>query len=183
MTPETRERLGSYGLTQRRTVFATQDGLETVARNVYDVGHERVLWDDVMMVTRHREHGWSAIIVGFLIAAFFIGIAVAIMLGSTDAWIVALIFFGMGFPFLFVALSRLFLGVDVVTVYGRRSSTSIRWIYRKARAVETYTLIIARARAAQRHLEQQIRAEEAAYQVATTEMPPLPDDFAPPAES
>ena len=61
------------------------------------------------------------------------------------------IFFGaFGLPALIAFLTRLLLGVDVVTVFGRRSKTNLRFALRKQRAREVYGTICAAVRNAQR---------------------------------
>jgi hypothetical protein len=162
------------GAAQRRKIYETPDGLETVSSDMYDVAQQRVLWEDVQFVTLHKEIGWSFVIVNGLPLLFFFGLMVMMLFAPNDGWQVGLVFFALGFPFLVAILTRVLLKVDVVTVHGRRSRTAMRWTFRKAKARAAYAMIVARAHDAQRRLAQQIRAEEAEYVEATTEMPELP---------
>ena len=111
---------------------------------------KRVLFNDVLMVTIHREKGIFYLVLTALIALFFLGIAILIVSLNVDAWPAALFFGIFGLPFLIAFLTRLLLGVDVVTVFGRRSKTDIRFALRKQRAREAYGTICAAVRNAQR---------------------------------
>jgi hypothetical protein len=82
------------------------------------------------------------------VAAFFLGIAMVIVGANVDLWPAALFFAVFGFPALVAFLARLLLGVDVVTIFGRRSKASIRFTWRKRRAREVYGVICAAVRSA-----------------------------------
>ena len=174
-TPPARKLLGrNNGAAQRRKVYETPEGLETVSSDMYDVAQQRVLWEDVQFVTHHKEIGWPFVVVNGIALLFFFGMMVLMLFAPGSGWEAALVFFILGFPFLAAVLTRVLLKVDVVTVHGRRSRTAIRWTFRKAKARAAYAMIVARAHDAQRRLAQQIRMEEADYVEATTEMPELP---------
>ena len=147
----TRRVLGrSRSLGSRATIYQGADALEIEVSEQYEVVEKRVLFDDVLMVTIHREKGVFYLILTALVALFFLGIAILIVSVNVDAWPAALVFGAFGLPALIAFLTRLLLGVDVVTVYGRRSKTDLRFALRKQRAREAYGTICAAVRNAQR---------------------------------
>lgn len=148
---ETRKLLGkSRQFGSRATIYQGADALEIEVLEQYDVVQKRVLFDDVQMVTIHREVGAAYLAITALIALLFLGIAILIVSIEFDAWPAAIVFAAFGLPALIAFLVRLFLGVDIVTVFGRRSKTDLRFALRKQRAREVYGTICAAVRNAQR---------------------------------
>jgi len=131
-------------------IYQGADALEIEVNEQYEVVEKRVLFDDVLMVTIHRELGAAYLFLTAILALFFLGIGILIVSVSFDAWPVAAVFAVFGLPALIAFLTRLFLGVDVVTVFGRRSKTDLRFGLRKQRAREVYGLICAAVRSAHR---------------------------------
>lgn len=140
----------SRSLGSRATIYQGMDALEIEVSEQYDVVEKRVLYDDVLMITLHREKGVFYLVLTAVIALFFLGIAILIVSVSFDAWPAAIFFGAFGLPALIAFLTRLLLGVDVVTVFGRRSKTDLRFALRKQRAREAYGTICAAVRNAQR---------------------------------
>jgi uncharacterized integral membrane protein len=175
---ETRKLIGkSRQFGSRATIYQTDDALESEAFEQYDVVQKRVLFDDVLMVTIHREIGAAYLAITATIALFFLGFGVMIATISTDAWPVALVFAAFGLPALIAFLTRLLLGLDVVTVLGRRSKLNIRFALRKQRAREVYTQICAIVNSAHRRSEHQLRRQQAAAANEADrgdELPPTP---------
>jgi len=148
---QTRKLLGkSRSLGSRAIIYQGVDALEIEVNEQYEVVEKRVLFDDVLMVTIHRELGAVYLAVTALIALLFLGIAILIVSIDVDAWPAAIVFGAFGLPALISFLTRLFLGVDIVTVFGRRSKTDLRFALRKQRAREVYGTICAAVRSAQR---------------------------------
>jgi hypothetical protein len=148
---DTRKLLGrSRSFGSRATIYQGEDALEIEINEQYDVVQKRVLYDDVLMVTIHREFGAAYLVVMGVIALIFLGIATLIVSLSFDAWPAAVIFAIFGLPALIAFLVRLFLRLDVVTVFGRRSKTNLGFALRKQRAREVYGKICAAVRNAQR---------------------------------
>ena len=140
----------SHSIGARAAIYRVEDGLEIETSEQYDIVQRRVLFDDVLMVTIHRETGPLYLILTGSLAAFFLGIGFLILNVNVDAWPAALMCGVFGAPALMAFLIRLFLGVDVVTIFGRRSKANIRFALRKARAREVYGAICAAVRAAHR---------------------------------
>jgi hypothetical protein len=180
VSPQARKPIGSYkSMVSREVVYETPDGLEIETRDQYDVARKRVLYEDVLLVTFHREAGIAFLIVTGLFGVFFFGMA-AVLVRSGEAGIAAGAFFAIiGLPFLFAFTVRLLFKVDVVTVFGRRSKATMRFSFRKQAARQTYGSICARVRQVHRQLEQQYAAAEPAVPAAETadEPPPLPPPF------
>jgi hypothetical protein len=134
----------------RETVYQTADGLDVESNQQYEIVERRVLFDDVLLVTLHRYVGIAYPLVTGLFAAFFIGIGILILSINVDSWIAAAIFGAIGAPFLIALLLRVMFGVDVITVFGRRSKAILRFGLRKKRAREVYGQVCAAVRNAQR---------------------------------
>ena len=148
---EPRQLIGkSHTLGARAAVYQVHDGLEIETSEQYDIVQRRVLFDDVLMVTIHREIGPIYLFITGSLAAFFLGIGMVILSVNIDAWPAALVFGVFGAPALLAFLIRLFLGVDVVTIFGRRSKANVRFSLRKKRAREVYGAVCAAIRAAHR---------------------------------
>lgn len=136
----TRVLLGkARSLGSRATIYEAEDGLEIEVNEQYDVTQKRVLYDDVLMVTIHRETGLTFLVITGLWAAFFILIGSLILSISADVWPVSAVFYAIALPAVIGFFQRLFFGIDVVTVFGRRSKTAMRFAFRKRRARMVYT--------------------------------------------
>jgi hypothetical protein len=135
-------------LGSRAAIYEAEDGLEIEINEQYEVTQKRVLYDDVLMVTIHREMGAAFLVITGLWAAFFITIASWILSLDRDVLPVAVVFYGIAAPAAIAFLLRLVLGVDVVTVFGRRSKTAMRFALRKRRARQVYASICAVVRKA-----------------------------------
>jgi hypothetical protein len=148
---DTRKRLARWRTAvSSESVYQTADGLEVESNQQYEIVERRVLFDDVLLVTMHRYVGVAYPLVTALIAAFFIGIGILILSINVDSWIPAAIFGAIGAPFLIAFLIRIVFGVEVITVFGRRSKAVIRFSLRKKRAREVYGQVCAAVRNAQR---------------------------------
>lgn len=155
-----RELVGAeFGWSGRSLVYLTDDAVEVDERDGYDIIRSRVYLDDVLMVTHHRYHGIAALSVlgvGALLSAW---ITLTVAQHEPEAGlVVGLIVFA---PFAVGFLVRLILGVDRVAVFGRRTSASMRYGFRKRRAREVFEKIASRVRDAQAALASAIAREEA----------------------
>ncbi|HYC58542.1 MAG TPA: hypothetical protein VEK79_03165 [Thermoanaerobaculia bacterium] len=148
---EPRKLLGqSRAVGSRAMVYQVADGLELEVNEQYDVVHKRVLFDDVMLVTIHREIGMTYLLTTGFVTAFFFGFAFLFLVIDINAWMLAATFAVLGLPTAIMMLMRWFTGVIVVTVFGRRSKAAIHFTRRKDRAREVYGSICAAVRNAQR---------------------------------
>jgi hypothetical protein len=177
MTPP-RTRIGSSARAfGRESVYELPDGIEIEATENYEVIRRRVLFEDVLLITYHREIGFWFVILSGLVGAFFLFIGVLIVSAQRtgNAWLYLTPWLVMAFPFLLAAALRAILGVEVISIFGRRSKAQIRFTFRKQRAREVYGRILARVRQAQKALENEIAAS------AVAEMPAVPEVPMPPA--
>jgi len=154
----------------RSSVYENADGLEIEANEQYETLQRRVLFEDVVLVTLHREIGWGYVLAHSAIAFVFLLIAGSLFAAAAPI-AVTLIFTAFGAPSLVLAIVRMIVKVDVVTVFGRRSKAAIRFPFQKRRAREVYGRICARTR----QVQTQLAAENA--EPAT---PAPPESFAPP---
>ncbi len=166
-----RTRIGSSARAfGRESVYELSDGVEIESTDNYEVIRRRVLFEEVLLITYHREMGFWFVILNGLVGGFFLfmGVVVASTQRSGSVWPWLTPWLVMAFPFLVAAALRAILGVEVVSIFGRRSKAQIRFTFRKRRAREIYGRILARVRQAQRALENEIAASAAA------EMPAIP---------
>jgi hypothetical protein len=151
-----RRRIGRWNdLATRQIVYETDNGIEIDEVDHFELQRKRVFFEDVLLVTKHHYTG-----VGFVVTTLLIGIAfVAIGLLTRESVAIG-IFTAFAAPFLLAAIVRVALGVEVVTVFGKRSRARMRFTFRKAAANRVYAEITAKARDAQRRLEAELRAAE-----------------------
>ena len=171
-----RTRLGSSARAfGRESVYELPDGIEIEATENYEVIRRRVLFEDVLLVTYHREIGIWFVILNGLVGGFFLfmGVVVVSTQRTGNVWPYLTPWLVIAFPFLAAAALRAILGVEVISVFGRRSKAHIRFTFRKQRAREVYGRILARVRQAQKALENEIAASVVAEMPAV----PMPPTF------
>jgi hypothetical protein len=156
----------------RQIIYRTPLGIEVDELDHFEVVRKRVFYDDVLLVTLHRQQTWGFLVLAAIVVLLFGGLAVvakdvaplAMTLGAVAA--VALVF----------ATIRLLYQIEVVSVFGRRSKASIRFGFRRARAARMFNEICANVAAAQRRLAREIAANEPPEaRVPAEEMPPMPE--------
>lgn len=175
MSDKTRKRINKWAsLISREAVYQTSDAIEVESNEHYEIAQRRVFFDDVLLITYHRERGVFYLVATGIVTLFFVGMAVMFFAMVPNAGAGALIFLAFGLPSLIAFVLRLAFGVDVITVFGRRSRAILRFRLRKQLARETYGQLCATVRAAQRRLEQEYAAEAAADAPPVTESPELP---------
>ena len=148
-------------------------GLEVESIENYEVIRRRVLFEDVLLITFHREMGFWFILLNGLAGAFFLFIGVVVVRTQLrgNMWAYLAPWLVMAFPFLLFAALRAILGVEVISIFGRRSKAQIRFTFRKRRAREVYGRILARVRQAQKALASEV-AESAVTAMPEVPMPP-----------
>jgi hypothetical protein len=169
MTPPKRKLLGrNTGVMLRERVFETPDAIESESHEGYDVTRKRVLFEEVLLVTIHREVGVAYVITMAVAAIIFGGIAI---LGWKEP-VLGITFGILALPFFIGVLVRLLLKLDFVSVFGRRSKAVMRFSFRKRRAREVYGRICSRTQEVQRAMVQR----EPAAVLAGDETPPAPPE-------
>jgi hypothetical protein len=139
-------------LATRVRVYLAEDAVEIDEIEGYSGTRKRVLFDEVLLVTLDRRRRIGSLLIWGALALFFTAIAGLALVGSRPAPLTgALILMALlGGPFWLVFLAHLALGVDHVTVFGKRSTAQIRFSLRKRRAREVFALLTNRVRDAQR---------------------------------
>jgi hypothetical protein len=172
MTPVKRKLLGrNVGVMLREAVYETADAIECESREGYEVTRKRVLFEEVLLVTIHREVGLPYVITTAVTTVIFAGIALLFQLWArTPA--VAIPFAILALPFFIGCVVRLVLKLDYVSVFGRRSKAAMRFSLRKRRAREVYGRICSRA------LEVQRAMVERQTDIAEMPLPSPPEDLA-----
>jgi hypothetical protein len=156
MTEPTRKLIARHtGLVTRELVYETADGVEIETVDHYEVTRRRVFFDDVVLVTYHRQIGALFIFLNLLVVFFFVatGAVGASAMRGMAGWSFLLAFALLAAPSFVAIVIRLILRVDVINVFGRRSKATLRFSFRKRRAREVYGRICARARQVQRVTE------------------------------
>jgi len=148
------------GLGSVERIYRTRDAIEVDELEGYDVSRRRVLFDEVILVTHHREVGWALLILLTFVGFFTMVIAIA----DFKSGVAAALFLVL--PILTALVLRLVLRVDVVTVHGPRTRARIPFWFQKERAREVFRLVGRLAR------EQQDR--RARTQGARSGPPPAP---------
>jgi hypothetical protein len=152
MTPVKRKLLGrNAGVMLRETVYETADAIESESHEGYEVTRKRVLFEEVLLVTMHRE----------------VGLPYVITMGVAEPAF-AITFGILALPFFIGCAIRLVLKLDYVSVFGRRSKAAMRFSLRKRRAREVYGRICSRALEVQRAMVER----QATVDIAPPPLPP-----------
>jgi hypothetical protein len=141
------------GVVSRERVFETGEGVEVDSTDQYDLSRKRVLFEDVVLITHHREAGWGHVVGHTFVALVFLSIA-AVTVSAGGGWIAASIISAFALPSIITIAIRSTIGIDVVSIYGRRSRAKLRFTFRKKRARELYGRLCHRTRQAQREVEE-----------------------------
>ena len=170
-----RTRIGrNSNFVTRQIVYRTPVGIEIDELDHFEITRKRVFYDDVLLVTYHRQQSWGFIVLTAIVLLLFGTLAFVAAsvppLAMTLAAVAALA--------LILGVTRLLTEVEVVSVFGRRSKAAVRYAYRKAFARRMYNEICANVAAAQRRLASEIAANEPPEERAVEEMPPMPEEGA-----
>jgi hypothetical protein len=165
------------GLGAVERFYRTRDAIEVDELEGYDVTRRRVLFDEVILATYHREVGW-AFVVTMLILLTFVGFfTMIIAIADFKSGVVATVFFVL--PILAALVLRLALRVDVVTVHGPRTRARIPFWFQKDRARAVFRLV---CRLAREHQDRraQTRAARSPNAPPPAGAPPGPPGEGPP---
>jgi hypothetical protein len=139
------------GLATRIRVYLAADAVEVDEIEGYTGTRKRVLLDEVLLVTLDRRRRGGALVLLGIMALFF-PITFAFSFRALDnTWIVASAI--MSSPFLVAFIVYAWLGIDHVTVFGKRTTAVMAFALRKGKARRTFALLrdrIARAQDAER---------------------------------
>jgi len=151
----------------RRKVYLVEGAVEVDEDMNYEIERRRVYFDDVLAITYHRVFGTLFITV-MVFCALVLG-AIALALWSERAVVGALAFLFPAALCLAGAVFRLVRGVDVITIYGRRTRARITFGWAKAGARRTFE-----------ELARLIRARQAEARPSIPSSAPVPGPPVPP---
>jgi hypothetical protein len=174
-----REFLGNdYSSFARRKVFLLVDALETDEYLFIRIERTRVYFDDVMAVTVHQERGIVASVATGLLTLFFGLMGIGLLVdkpADTRVGGYIMLFFAAAFGLL--TTLRIVIPADVISVFGRRTNSRMRFWLRQRRAQEIYTRLVDQVRARQQKAVAAMPPPPAPPEVP---MPPAPPAAAPP---
>ena len=149
-SPKGRLLLGKQrGLAHQERVYRAADYLEIDLVESYDVTRRRIFYDEIQLVTIHSSIGWGTAVTAGILGGV-LGIASGGMLNVDKS--AALFFFLVGcLPLLVLAAWRLLVPAEVVTVFGKRARTQMRFWPFRTKGRDAYLLVgrLARERQAQ----------------------------------
>ena len=137
------------GLVSRTRVYLTDGAVEIDEIEGYIGTRRRVLFDEVLLVTLDRRRRASRLVFWSAMALLSTAPALTLALGRTGSparFVIALM---LGVPFAIGFVLHLALGVDYITVFGKRSLAQMSFSLRKARAREVFALLRERVQEAQ----------------------------------
>ena len=174
----TRALLGKWTSAMTRArVYEHPDSLEIESNEQFEVTKRRVFLDDVRLVTYHRRRGVTYLVTTGILAtlANFV-ILFAFFMGGEVVAPVGILFGLVAVPSTLAFLIRAIWGLDIVTVYGRRSKLAIRFRLQKTKAREVYGHVCAIVREAQRRKAEEYAAEMPTPAASESSEPPLPPE-------
>ncbi|MCU1246599.1 MAG: hypothetical protein JWN02_2509 [Acidobacteria bacterium] len=180
MTTPKRTRLGRFaGIATRYAVYRTDSAIEIDEMDNFEIQRRRVFFDDIVMITHHRAVGLPYIFWMLLAVALFGGIGLIFALNGEQQ--PALGIAAGAIPFALLLLLRLWLRVDVITIFGRRTKAVLRYGFRKRFARRTFEDLAARTQAAQQRIVEELEAAVEAQAELPVDMPPVELPGLPPA--
>jgi hypothetical protein len=174
-----REFLGNdYSSFARRKVFLLVDALETDEYLSIRIERTRVYFDDVMALTFHQERGIVASVATGLLTAFFGLMGLGLLVDKpADTRVGGYIMLFLAAAFGLLTTLRIVMPADVISVFGRRTNSRIRFWLRQRRAMEVYTRLVDQVRARQQKAAASVPPPPAPPEAL---MPPPPPAAAPP---
>jgi hypothetical protein len=129
----------------RHFIYESEQAIEVDEHDHFEIVRRRVFFDDILLVTYHKELGGGYIATMATLFVLFAAMAV-----STHTLMpMMIIFAALAGVTLICGILRLTLLVDVITVFGRRSKAAMRFSFRKAYARDVFERICAKTAAAQ----------------------------------
>jgi len=138
------------GLSSFSRVYRTADAVEVDEIEGTDVTRRRVLLEEVLLVTHHREYGTAFVVT--MLAVLTVSGGISALAATAELSVGVALFAFSGLPALLALAFRLALGLDVVTVFGRRTRATLHFPVRKERGREVFRLLCRLARERQERL-------------------------------
>lgn len=177
MAEHDRVKLGrSASWVSREVVYRSPLGFEIEASEHYEITRRRVYYEDIQLVTLHREWGVLYLVLTGVFGLAFIALVAFILSLSKDAWPAAIMMGIFGLPFVLAFLTRAIFGVDVITIFGRRSKARLRYLFFKSQAREMYDHICDTVRFEHARIAEKIAESQPPPRIerTTEEAPPAP---------
>jgi len=137
------------GLATRGRVYETEDAIVAETSDQYELSRKSVLFEDILLITYHREIGWTFIVVQSVVI-FFVLLVAGITYAANGPFLSVAIIAAFAIPSIIALIVRLIFKVDVISIFGRRSRAAIRFSFRKKHARELYGRLCYRTRQKQR---------------------------------
>jgi len=149
----------AFGIRER--IFESDDAIEVDTSDHYELARKRVLFEDVALITYHREYGWT-FLTGQIVLAFVFFIIGGFTYVGGGGWIATSIILAFAVPSTIAIFLRLIYRVDVISIFGKRSRATIRFSFKKKQARELYGRLCHRTRQVQTNIEESNRLIDAA---------------------
>ncbi|MEA2489076.1 MAG: hypothetical protein QOH21_868 [Acidobacteriota bacterium] len=173
MTTPNRTRIARWSTAiERHIAYRIPEGVEVETSQNYEVVRRRVFFDDVVMITLHREHTPLYLVLTGLFALIFIMIGFGLLF--TELKVASIYFFAIASPGVIAFVLRLLFGMDVITLIGGRSKASIRFGLRKGRVRELYGSLCAEVAENHRRLAREYAQEAPPLEAPLPDLPPGP---------
>jgi hypothetical protein len=156
----------NFGIGTRELVYESDDAIEVESSDHYELSRKRVLFEDIALITYHREFGWAFLSANIFVAVIFLAIAEVTYAGG-GGWIAAAIISAFAVPSIIAIFLRLTYRVDVISIFGKRSRATVRFSFKKQKAREIYGRLCHRTRQVQKNIEESNRL------IAEAEKPPI----------
>ncbi len=159
----------------RERVYELEDALEVDEFTLSTIERRRVPFDEVLAATYHRRRGAGFLtLTGFFGAVFAASALLLVLAGPEAALVGALVAAPLAAGFLVAFVLRAAVGVDVITVYGRRTMARLAFGLAKARARDVFERITRRVREHQERLAAELPPEPPPPEVPLPPPPPAP---------
>lgn len=174
MNTAKRERIGRWNdIATRTIIYRTDQGIEVDELDRFEIIRRRVFYDDIMLVTWHRQAATMHFALLSIIAVALAIITIVLLPDETTAAVIVGAVAAAVVVLDFIVLAR---GADVITIFGRRSKAAVRTLWRKERARRMYGEICAATASAQRRRAAEIAASEPPEPPVEIELPPTPEE-------
>ncbi len=134
---------GRADLSSRSRVFLGPEGVEVEDHAGFtSVRRRMILFDEIQLITIDRRRNRLGILVAAALTLLMVAVAMMSARSSSPdptslpAYLSAMAF--VASPGIIYILLKLVFGVDVITVFGKRSTAQLTFAYRKQRAREVY---------------------------------------------
>jgi hypothetical protein len=128
-------------------VYEAADALEIDDREDYDVRRRRLFYDEIELVTLHHRVRWGrGVGAGLLLVLLILAAIASWNAPPPEMYVLVGVAAALGLAALAMMLVALFVGMEVVTVYGARTWARMEFTFRKQAARDAYLRVCRLAR-------------------------------------